>query len=716
MKKFVSCLLLVALLAALFVPAASAAEEKDYTGKTVILATGNIRGDIDLYPGISAARQTYKDRGASVYLVDMGGHLQGSAYANFDRGQSIYNLMQWAGYDVVCMNQYDFAHGDATTGYPFHGNFHRYYTQAELKNGAPELEYRTNSPKADTPVMETRPAIAGKNFKVICSNRNLPEEGGCYSFIKSMEVKIKAGKPEDVLSVKFLAFAPENMEDFLQDGLLDGYPVDHTQDKNALISGENTINFVVNGKYPDQKGLINVTLDPEGDFFCKAYVIDPATLEVTEEDVDLTGTDEVVAEAVAKIKAEAPKALGVSEVSLNGKDSVNRNGESNLGDFTADALLWYGESKFEGFQKDVPLVAIQNGGNCDHFLYKGDITEVDLLKALPFSPLGVGILYLTGEQLLETLEAGTQTPDCPGWPQVAGLKYTVHTYKPYDKGEEYGKFFKAKTLNRVEITEVGGKPFDKDATYAVIADNFLIKGNDTYYTFKEAKEAGAEYLNNGGGVKVRDITAKYLTEVLEGKITEDYAAPQGRIILQDRETYVNPFQDVKEDDWFAEAVQYVNEHELMMGTGTDTFEPQTTVTRAMLVTTLYRIAGKPEASQFDNPFTDVPDDWYTDAVCWANHKEIAMGTGTGLFSPMDPLTREQAAAMLWRYSKKPAAEAELDFADADQIHEYAQTAMMWAVSTELLNGYEKGGEKVLDPLGASTRAQLATILMRFTEK
>ena len=218
---------------------------------------------------------------------------------------------------------------------------------------------------------------------------------------------------------------------------------------------------------------------------------------------------------------------------MNGADRVNWNGESNLGDLTADALLWYAENKVEGLQ-DVPVVAIQNGGNCDNFIYTGDITEVDLLRALPFSPMGVGIVYVTGAELLETLEAATQSENCPGWAQVAGLEYTVDTTAAYDAGEAYGDFFKAASIKRVTITSVNGAAFDENATYAVIGDNFLMNGNDTYYTFGAVKEAGEHYVevSTFGGLKTRDIVTLYIQEVLNGTVGSDYANAQGRITVK----------------------------------------------------------------------------------------------------------------------------------------------------------------------------------------
>ena len=142
---------------------------------------------------------------------------------------------------------------------------------------------------------------------------------------------------------------------------------------------------------------------------------------MTKEEVTLSGSNETVAALAAAAKEAAGEAVGKSEVILNGADSVNWNRESNLGDLTTDALVWYAKNYIDGIDADLPIVALQNGGNCDHFLYTGEITEADLLKALPFSPMGIGVLNVTGEQLLETIEAATQSEDCPGFAQVSGL-------------------------------------------------------------------------------------------------------------------------------------------------------------------------------------------------------------------------------------------------------------------------------------------------------
>ena len=713
MKKILSMLLALTLLLAMFVPAASAAG--DYAGKTVLLYTGNLRGDIDVYARIAAVKAEYEAKDANVVLVDAGNYLQGSAYANATRGKAVTDLMTMVGYDVAAMGKYDFVYGDATTGYIYHGNYYKYYTQAELVDGAEEEEYRQNAPWAAEAVMATRPEIMPASFYAVSSNITVSEENsGYYSFKPCFVV------PVTDLNVGVVAITDPTTADFLQDGFLDGYTF--TEEAPEKPYGSDIVVALVNGGTACEADIVIDAM--AGTPIVGAYVIDNATKAITKEEIKLDLEDPTVAAAVAAVKAEAVTVIGKSEVTLNGSDRAGWNGETNLGDLTADALKWYAENKFEGFAKDVPVVAIQNGGNCDNYLYDGDITDTDLLRALPFSPMGVGILYLTGEQLLEAVEASTQSKDCPAWAQVSGMEYTVDAYKEFKAGAEYGDFYEVETVNRVTITSVGGKEFSKDATYAVIADNFLMKGNDTYYVFKNAMEAeGAKYLNNGNGVKTRDIVAMYIKEVLGGTVGGTYAEPQGRITIVTEEPelpFVNPYTDVAETAWYYDAVKYTYQNGLMDGTAKDKFEPETEMTRAMLVTVLYRAEGKPEASEFENPFQDVDDNWYTDAICWAAEKDIVNGVAPDKFAPNEPVTREQMVTILYRYavSKGTAGDAKADlnsFPDAKQVSSYAKDAVAWAVARKIIQGSNVDGKDYLLPADTATRAQIATVLMRFLE-
>lgn len=716
MKKILSMLLALTLLLAMFVPGASAAG--DYAGKTVLIYTGNLRGDVDIYAKLAAAKAEYEAQDANVVLVDAGNYLQGSAYANASRGAAITEIMTRVGYDVAAMGKYDFTYGDATTGYIYHGNFYKYYTQAELVNGAEEEEYRQNAPWAAEAVMATRPELAPAGFYAVSSNITVDKENsGYYSFVPYFVVPVTG------LSLGVVAFTDPATADFVQDGFLDGYTF--TDEVPEMPAGCDLVVALVNSGTPCEADIvIDATA---GEPIYGAYVIDNATKEIKKEELKLDITDPILAadiEAMKESFATTVSVFGESEVTLNGSDRANWNGETNLGDLTADALKWYAENKFDGFAKDVPVVAIQNGGNCDNYLYDGAITDVDLLRALPFSPMGVGILYLTGEQLLEAVEASTQSADCPAWAQVAGMEYTVATYKEFKAGAEYGKFFEVETVNRVMITSVGGKEFNKDATYAVVADNFLMNGNDTYYVFKNAKEAeGAKYLNNGNGVKTRDIVAMYIKEVLNGTVGSSYTEPQSRITLLTEEPevpFVNPYTDVAEKAWYYDAVKYTYQNGLMNGTGKDKFEPETEMTRAMLVTVLYRVEGEPEASELNNPFKDVDNSWYTDAICWAADKGIVNGTDVDKFSPNDKVTREQMVTILFRYATYKASASKeraalTAFADGKAVSKYAEEAMQWAVAEKIIQGSVEGGKSYILPADGATRAEVATVLMRFVE-
>ena len=173
------------------------------------------------------------------------------------------------------------------------------------------------------------------------------------------------------------------------------------------------------------------------------------------------------------------------------------------------------------------------------------------------------------------------------------------------------------------------------------------------------------------------------------------------------------FSDVDAGSWYADAVAYVRDNGLMSGTSAATFEPDGTMTRAMLVTTLYRAAGSPplENEDLGYPFADVPGDtWYADGVYWARQNGVVNGFTEEEFGPDAPVSREQIAAILWRYAGSPAAQAGTDFADEDTISAYAMQAVDWARANGVVNGSE--GNQFL-PQDHATRAEVATILRNY---
>ena len=171
------------------------------------------------------------------------------------------------------------------------------------------------------------------------------------------------------------------------------------------------------------------------------------------------------------------------------------------------------------------------------------------------------------------------------------------------------------------------------------------------------------------------------------------------------------FSDVDADAWYAEAVMYCREHNLMAGIGNNQFAPESSLTRAQFATVLYRIEGTPAVTGTD-AFTDTPDGaWYSDAVLWVSQQNLISGYGGGLFGPNDPVTREQMTAIFWRYAGNPAADGASDYSDEAEIASYAAAAVDWAAVNSIVAPVSTG---VFAPKSNATRAHVAAALMNYS--
>ncbi len=240
---------------------------------------------------------------------------------------------------------------------------------------------------------------------------------------------------------------------------------------------------------------------------------------------------------------------------LYGAADAARKGETNLGDLWADALRWFAASgavnaSFE--EDDVTagnteiavdadhIVALWNGGNLRDDVPEGKFGAEQLASVLPY-PNKVAVVYMTGAQLLEALEAASQglpytaeTADaCASFMQVSGLRYTVDTSIAYDRGEAYGEsghWFKAASLGRVSVQDVCGAPFDPETVYAVITSNANFNGMDSSYMIKAAAEENEK--STITTAVVRDVVWQYIAEALGNVVGDDYAGAQGRITVR----------------------------------------------------------------------------------------------------------------------------------------------------------------------------------------
>ncbi len=245
-------------------------------------------------------------------------------------------------------------------------------------------------------------------------------------------------------------------------------------------------------------------------------------------------------------------------------------------------------------------------------------------------------------------------------------------------------------VDKIEIVDDEGDKIDAKK----------VEDKDNKYTFRMAN---------------CDVTVT-VTFKEEGKTTEDTDKEEDKDDETTENTDLN-FTDVSSSDWFFKGVEYVVDKGIMSGVSENQFDPSGKLTRAMLVQMLYNMESRP-ACDAQNAFIDVPvGQWYTDAVIWANDAKIVSGMGEGLFAPNMEITREQMVAMLYNYAKYKGydvtASADLStFADNASVSAWAQPAMQWAVAEGYISGM---GDNQLAPQGTATRAEIASVIMRFME-
>ncbi len=216
------------------------------------------------------------------------------------------------------------------------------------------------------------------------------------------------------------------------------------------------------------------------------------------------------------------------------------------------------------------------------------------------------------------------------------------------------------------------------------------------------KKAGVT--DGGGSSSGSGINRRPVQKAEDKTETEIETKPEAKV-------WENPFSDVKGDDWFYESVKYATEKNLFKGTSETTFSPDGTLTRAMLVTVLYRSAGEPEVTGVSG-FNDVEKGaYYENAVTWAKINGIVMGMTETEFSPDSPVLREQIAAIIFRYANgdKEEADSEISFKDENEISQYAKEAVLYCVKKGIIKGNENGEFK---PKANATRAETAAVFQR----
>ncbi len=709
-KKFSALFLALVMVLALAIPAGATETEQDLTGHIVILHTNDVHGAIGEYAKVAALKQAYQAAGAYVLLADAGDFIQGDPTVSASQGKTAIELMNLAGYDVAAPGNHEFDYG-----YP---NLKTLAGEADFPILAANVRYDNAAALGDQTTFTT---TDGKKIGIFgldtpeTATKAHPDKIKGVSFLAAQEMfdcaqaqvdALKADGCDYIICLGHLGIDAESTGnrsiDLLEkvtgiDVFIDGHSHSTLEEIKEATNGTGKVGDTVltsTGTKLANVGMVDIS--PDG-------TISTSSLATSELTVTPDAKVAARAEEIQKeIDADYGTVFAKTEVALDGEKANVRTGETNLGDLIADAMLWQAGLLDEGVD-----AAVTNGGGIRASIAAGDITKKDINTVLPFGNT-LYVVKVTGAELLEALEASTYcTPEAiGGFPQVAGIEFTVNTGAQFDTKELYpgSTYGKPASINRVMIQTVGGEAFNPEETYTIVTNDFMGAGGDTYYAFKAASSG------YDSGVPLDEVVMDYITSELKGVVSKaQYGETDNRI-------HTISYNDVKAGDWYANAVNYVTLTGLMNGTG-DGFSPNLAINRGMMVTVLYRMAGSPEVTA-ENPFTDVPaDTWYTDAVIWASENGITAGTSETTFSPTNSLTREQLATFFYRFAdfeNPDPIEITGDlsgFSDADQVASYATDAMKWAIGEGLISGTT---ETTLSPKATATRAQVATILMRYT--
>ena len=621
-------------------------------------------------------------KGGEVILVDAGDFSQGTTYVSSTKGADAVTMMNAAGYDVVTLGNHEFDYGYAQLkenmskakfkvvcadvfnedGTPIFDASYTYTTKSGVKVGFFGMETPETQTKANPALIKGLTFATGD------------------AFTKAAADQVAALKDADVV----ICLAHLGV-----DGESKPY---RSADLYAAVKG---IDFIVDGHSHTvmTKGEKGEPIQSTGTAFANigVIVIDDASKKIESNSLyeikEDTAKDATVAAAAKTIVDRVDKEYGVvfakSEVTLNGAKAPNgnRDSETNNGDLITDAMLWKVMQNKEGLTVDADhVVAITNGGGIRAAIKPGDVTKKDINTVLPFGNT-VAVIYVTGAELLEALEASTYSLPVGGFPQVAGINFTLSTAVAYDANAETypaSTYYGPKSINRVVINSINGKEFKADDTYAVVTNNFVAGGGDTYYAFAAAS---AQF---DTGIPLDEAVMEYVTTELKGVIGAQYAAPQGRILL-------NPFKDVKVSSWFGKYVIDLYNDGIINGTSATTYAPNDTLTWAAALKLLLVSNGDLKAADATGA------DWSKNVIA----KAAELGLVAADLDGAKAISRLEFCQVAAKLNKLAESKTESKFTDCTDGY------VMALVDAKVINGMT---ETTFEPDASLTRAQIAKII------
>ena len=558
-KKLISLITAAVMALGISVPA-MAADAKPMEGKLVVVHTNDMHGYYETtetsigIAGVAGLKNYYEAQGADVLLLDAGDFSQGSTLVSYYKGKNAAEYMAAAGYDAVSMGNHEFDYSfDALL------DNMKVLTDAGVKViDANVINKETGKSYFDANAVfefdgikvgvfgldtsETLTKASPSNVKAV----NFLDKEEMFKEAQAQVDKLKSAGCDYIIALTHLGVDEESVgrrsTDLAAavkgiDLIVDGHS--HTVIDGGEKVGDTVI--VSTGSYLANVGTVVIDKEAKTE---EAKLISAADYAAGTAQYDET-VKALVAEDVAEVAEAYSKVFAKTEVHLEGTKQIVRSQETNLGDFTADAYLYTAQKYADEHELGVNVdCAISNGGGIRVSVEPGDISMDTLVTIFPFGN-NVCLVTITGEQLLEVLEASTFcTPETiGGFPQVAGIEYKLDVSVPYENGEQYpdSTFYSpAKPGSRVTIKSVNGKAFDPKAEYTVAVNNFQAEGGDTYYQLtKNSYFCDTEILDC-------DALIEYVNS-LGGVIGEQYKEPQGRIEIVGTAPEVKP-EEVKPEE------------------------------------------------------------------------------------------------------------------------------------------------------------------------
>ena len=718
-----------------------------------------IDGDVS-YDTIADLKDWTSTHAAGVLLVDAGDHIQGTAYGSMDKGETIIDLMNAAGYDLATLGNHEFDYGmeralELVDKAQFPYVSANFYHEKDGVKGETVLDaYKVfevagkkiafvGMTTPETFTKSTPAYFQDENGNYIYGISGGTDGAELYADIQKA-IDDAAAEADIVIGLAHLgddpASQPWTSEELIAnttglDALIDGHSHSTVPMKEVADKAGRTVILTQTGEYFGTIG--GMTIKPDGTIETKLYVrnLSEDGSEPTEWVTALMGSGEGMTELIvpgasfgsdasvkaiqdawiAEINTKLGEVIGYLDVTLDNYDESGRlvrKQETNTGDFAADALYYL----FDNMDLDVD-VAIMNGGGVRNKAVTGEFSYLTAKTIHTFGNVAC-LQTITGQQLLDALEwgaRGTDAEEIGGFLHVSGVTYEINTaiestVQMDEKGVWTGGPTGEYRVRNVKILQNGEwVDLDLNAKYNLAGYNYTLRDLGDGFAMFDGAVNVVDYVMEDYMVLANYIQSFPVDETTGLPTVTAENSPYGSVYGEGRIKLLKGFTDVPADAFYADAVNWAVEMGITKGTGDGTtFSPADELPRAQYVTMLWRAAGEPKAT-IANPFVDVKEsDFYYDAVLWALEEGITTGSDATHFDPSGITNRAQAVTFLWRYLEEPASTTANGFSDVP-AGAWCEDAINWAVEAEVTNGRGNG---TFGATEACLRAHAATFLYR----